>query len=165
MRSPVRDATPGHDPAEQDVVREYAAAHEGAPVSSGRGGLGNISQGASAASRPVVSLPAAVYSTGRGGAGNILPGDSRRAEQIDAEERRRAVTYDGPYVLPMVLICFILTVNSHSTGRGGRANITTIPQPPVEQHEQTPAQYESTGRGGMGNFLSDGTRSKSKARS
>ena len=106
LRSPVRDSAPAHDPAEQDVVRLYAAAHEGAPVSSGRGGLGNISQGAS---RPVVPPPAAVYSTGRGGAGNILPGDSRRAEQIDTEERRRAFPYDGPYVLPLILIGFILT--------------------------------------------------------
>ncbi|KJA13780.1 hypothetical protein HYPSUDRAFT_209261 [Hypholoma sublateritium FD-334 SS-4] len=65
------------------------------------------------------------------------------------EERRRAAPHDGP----------------HSTGRGGRANITALPQPTVEQHEQIPVQYESTGRGGSGNFLSDGARSKSNIRS
>ncbi|KJA13777.1 hypothetical protein HYPSUDRAFT_209258 [Hypholoma sublateritium FD-334 SS-4] len=83
LRSPLAvDPSPARNPAEQDVVREYAAAHEGAPVSSGRGGLGNISQGSSRA--PAIP-PAAVYSTGRGGAGNMLPGDARRVEQIDVE--------------------------------------------------------------------------------
>ena len=44
LRSPSRHSTPANtsDPVEQVVIRNYAAAHEDAPVSSGRGGIGNI---------------------------------------------------------------------------------------------------------------------------
>ncbi|KJA14266.1 hypothetical protein HYPSUDRAFT_49329 [Hypholoma sublateritium FD-334 SS-4] len=144
LRSPSRDPAPAAgDAAEQDVIREYTAAHEGAPVSSGRGGIGNITHSRSR-SRP----PPAVHSTGRGGAGNIVPGDGLRPEVIDAEERRHVAPHEGP----------------HSTGRGGQANISTLHEPPVEHHEHAHAHFESTGRGGAGNIHSERARSKSKSR-
>lgn len=82
--------------SEQEVVlvREYAAVHEGAPISSGQCSLGDICQGTM---RPLVAPSPAVYSTGRG-AGNILSGAARRAEQIDADERRYTSPHDGPCV-------------------------------------------------------------------
>lgn len=101
MHSPSRESAPAaRNTVEQDVIREYAAAREGAPMSTGRGGIGNISQESSRSrSRPA----AAVYSTGRGGAGNIISGDARRPEQIDVEARRHTVPHDGPYVASLMI--------------------------------------------------------------
>lgn len=42
----------------------------------------------------------------------------------------------------------------HSTGRGGLANLTGVQSPPPERLEHQPGEYETTGRGGVGNFRS-----------
>lgn len=52
---------------------------------------------------------------------------------------------------------------SHSTGRGGRANITPLHEPPIEHHEHPAPHYESTGRGGAGNIVRDRSKSKPRA--
>ena len=49
---------------------------------------------------------------------------------------------------------------SHSTGRGGRANITALNSPPLEPSSPHPNEYETTGRGGRGNMV----RSRSASR-
>ena len=41
---------------------------------------------------------------------------------------------------------------SHSTGRGGLANITSLQTPPNEVHPHIEAPYEYMGRGGAGNL-------------
>ncbi|KJA16534.1 hypothetical protein HYPSUDRAFT_58156 [Hypholoma sublateritium FD-334 SS-4] len=130
LRSPSRDSALARDPVEQDVIRKYIVAHEDAPVSSGRGGIGNISRG-SPRSR---SRPPAAYTTGRGGASIIIPGDTHRAEQIDQETRGPMVPHSGPY----------------SAGRDSHANTTTLPQPPTEHRKLT--EHESTGGGGLRNI-------------
>ena len=49
---------------------------------------------------------------------------------------------------------------SHSTGRGGRANLTNLHSPPLEASSPHPHDYETTGRGGVGNMV----RSRSGSR-
>jgi len=46
-----------------------------------------------------------------------------------------------------------LSLASHSTGRGGAANLTTVPEPVLEHHTHPHQEYESTGRGGAGNIV------------
>ncbi|TBU42334.1 hypothetical protein BD309DRAFT_866575 [Dichomitus squalens] len=111
--------------------------------SSGRGGLGNITGGSKSRSRSRVP----VTSTGRGGAGNLQSGvqlDSELLAQMDDEERLRYLHEEG----------------IHSTGRGGRANITAMHSPPLEPASPHPHEYETTGRGGAGNIV----RSRSASR-
>ncbi|KDR71295.1 hypothetical protein GALMADRAFT_254096 [Galerina marginata CBS 339.88] len=159
LRSPSRDPKPRAEieQAEKDVIREYAAAHEGAVYSSGRGGIGNMNRSRSRdpSATNTTTNPSShtthssvKHSTGRGGAGNILSGDGHHADSIDEAERRgHAHSQEG----------------LHSTGRGGAANITSTPEPAVEHHAHphhqhgegdahTP-EYESTGRGGLGNIV------------
>ncbi|PPR07451.1 hypothetical protein CVT26_013482 [Gymnopilus dilepis] len=154
LRSPSRDpATRAEhaeaDAAEQEVIREYVAAHEGAVHSSGRGGLGNMNR---SRSRDPGTTPNHFYSTGRGGAGNIHHGEGiqHTAENLDEEERIKLHhAHSG----------------LHSTGRGGAANITSTPEPSVEHpsHDHlTPQEFESTGRGGLGNMVRE--RSSSRQR-
>ncbi|KDR70680.1 hypothetical protein GALMADRAFT_254722 [Galerina marginata CBS 339.88] len=149
LRSPSRDPKPRAEveAAEQEVIRDYVAAHEGAAFSSGRGGLGNINR--SRSRDPAASITSTPkFSTGRGGAGNIVSGDGQVAESIDDEERRRVGH---------------VTQGLHSTGRGGAANITSAHEPAVEHHPHLAPEFESTGRGGAGNIVRD--RSASRQRS
>ena len=48
---------------------------------------------------------------------------------------------------------------SHSTGRGGNANITSKHEPTVEHHEHLKTDFQSTGRGGTGNIVKETTPS------
>jgi hypothetical protein len=59
--------------------------------------------------------------------------------------------------------------HSHSTGRGGAANLTSAAGPAVEHHPHEHGEYLSAGRGGAGNIVKDRSvsrdpeqRSKSK---
>ena len=70
--------------------------------------------------------------------------------------------------LPSTLL---LRTHSHSTGRGGRANLTSLPSPPLEATPAHAHEYEATGRGGAGNIRSrsasrgpGGSRSRSASR-
>lgn len=152
LRSPSRDPAnaPVVDAAEQEVIREYVAAHENTVYSSGRGGIGNINR--SRSREPASNIDRSrsrdphVHSSGRGGAGNIHPGDGSVAETIDEDERRNSSTsHDGP----------------HSTGRGGVANITSTHEPSVEHNTHPTHDFLSTGRGGAGNIISERSRSRS----
>ncbi|KAF8879516.1 hypothetical protein CPB84DRAFT_1687917 [Gymnopilus junonius] len=171
LRSPSRDphaptttAIAEADAAEQEVIREYVAAHEGTVHSSGRGGLGNITRSRSRdpAASPGRNNPKHatdhIYSTGRGGAGNVRHSEASEnfAEELDEEERRKVGH-------PLSAV--------HSTGRGGSANLTTTHEPPIEhhphphppQHTAEQPEFESTGRGGLGNIVHE--RSLSRTRS
>ncbi|KAI0746620.1 hypothetical protein C8Q80DRAFT_1104668 [Daedaleopsis nitida] len=112
--------------------------------SSGRGGLGNIKSPSKSRSR---SRAPATHSTGRGGVGNLQSGanvDPELLAQLEEEERLRYMQGEG----------------LHSTGRGGRANITDLHSPPLEPSSPHPHEYETTGRGGVGNMI----RSRSGSR-
>jgi hypothetical protein len=71
----------------------------------------------------------------------------RRAELED--ERERAEAARGRAGL-------------HSTGRGGAANLTSLPSPNNEQPVVRHGAAESTGRGGAGNILTPFTRGRAK---
>jgi hypothetical protein len=96
MRSPSRD---NREPSnkEKDIISEYKKkrSEEGAPVSSGRGGLGNINRSRTPSTREPATIPI-VHSTGKTGEDSVAD----RKDDIK----------DGEY---------------HSTGRGDNANITT----------------------------------------
>jgi len=119
---------------------EHNAANKDAPHSTGRGGLGNISRSRSRGPA-VATIPEVVHSTGRGGMGNFSPGRAGEAEILDEEERKRLHHEEG----------------IHSTGRGGAANLTSAHEPAVEHHPQSPTEFASTGRGGSGNIVRDGS--------
>lgn len=150
------------------ILRSIDASQNGIH-SSGRGGAGNIRgkaspspARASEASRSR-SRARGLHSTGRGGAGNLMPGEApytneaaieeeeaeRRAELED--ERERAEAARGRAGL-------------HSTGRGGAANLTSLPAPSNEQPvlHHTHGAAESTGRGGAGNILTSFSRGRAK---
>ncbi|KAI0701608.1 hypothetical protein C8Q76DRAFT_234960 [Earliella scabrosa] len=128
-----------------EYERNVIAQAEQSPraLSSGRGGLGNIRSTSESRSR---SRPP-IHSTGRGGAGNLQMAanlDPDHLAQLEEEERLRYVHDQG----------------LHSTGRGGRANITALHSPPLEPSSPHPNEYETTGRGGVGNMV----RSRSGSR-
>ncbi|KAI0360808.1 hypothetical protein OH77DRAFT_724802 [Trametes cingulata] len=123
--------------------------------SSGRGGLGNIKSDSKSRSRSRVPQTPQVLSTGRGGVGNLQPGTNADAEliaQLEEEERVKHAHEGG----------------IHSTGRGGRANLTALPSPPPEPayaHAHA-HEYEATGRGGAGNIRSrSASREQNRSRS
>ncbi|KAI0646188.1 hypothetical protein C8Q79DRAFT_926215 [Trametes meyenii] len=123
---------------EKYVVQQSEEAAKARARSSGRGGLGNIKSKSQSRSR---SRAPQILSTGRGGAGNLQPGSNVDAEylaQLEEEERLRHAHEGG----------------IHSTGRGGRANLTSLPSPPLEPSSPHPHDYEATGRGGAGNIRS-----------
>ncbi|KAH9896738.1 hypothetical protein C8Q73DRAFT_642931 [Cubamyces lactineus] len=125
--------------------------------SSGRGGLGNIKSQSKSKSRSR-SRVAQVLSTGRGGVGNLQPGmniDAELLAQLEEDERLMYAHEGG----------------IHSTGRGGRANLTSLPSPPLEATPAHTHDFEATGRGGVGNIRSrsasrgpGGSRSRSASR-
>ena len=85
LRSPSCDSIPANtsDPVEQVVIRDYAAAHKGAPVSCGRGGIGNIRRKSSRS-----------QSTAPGDVNSVIPSD----------EHKHAVPHDGLYVASLTFL-------------------------------------------------------------
>jgi len=162
IRSPSRDVQDANstngtvDPAiaEEEVIRVHVVAAQDIPYSSGRGGAGNIGQphSRSRSRGPgVTASPLAnVHSTGRGGVGNIVSGaaDGYEAELKDEEERKSSALRAGDGGI-------------HSTGRGGSANMTAVHGPPPEHPVHAHGEYESTGRGGVGNIARDQSASRS----
>jgi len=102
IRSPSRDDRKVPN-SEKDVIEEYKRSQEGAPVSSGRGGVGNISRSRTRDSATIPIVP----STVRGGVGNIVAGNGSVAKSDFKDEKH------------------------HSTVQGGNAN-STIKQPSSE---------------------------------
>lgn len=148
LRSPSRDPAVV-DFAEQELIKQYSASTENALYSTGRGGIGNINRSRSrepSSTRSGSRDTTQVYSSGRGGAGNIYLGDGIRPETIDENERRQFSTNNEGY---------------RSTGRGGAANITLVPEPAIEHRSQSATAFTSTGRGGSGNIIAH--RSPSRA--
>ncbi|KAJ2911498.1 hypothetical protein MD484_g8914, partial [Candolleomyces efflorescens] len=133
LRSPSRDATRAPDAHEKEVLESYAAHQGEGPVSTGRGGLGNINR-----SRSRDHSRTRTVTTGRGGAGNIRDGDGYDANVADELERKKE---------------HHLSAGPHSTGRGGFANITEQEEPDVERPSISSTQHASTGRGGAGNIV------------
>lgn len=72
-------------------------------------------------------------------------------------------------ILPHISMLISMSF-SHSTGRGGLANVTASQGPAIEVHAHTDAPFESSGRGGAGNIRSrsvsrePGSRNPSKDR-
>jgi len=108
------------------------------------------------------SLSRGRESFGRGGYGNMRPSSTSRDREISTERGRganRILSTDGIDAVPEDSI-----PTSHSTGRGGYANITDVRSPDIEPpiHVTHPDNERvSTGRGGVGNIRS---RSQSKVR-
>ncbi|KAI0059334.1 hypothetical protein BV25DRAFT_1829122 [Artomyces pyxidatus] len=76
---------------------------------------------------------------GRGGAGNVIPGQHSEHYIFEAEDKERSAHPSAPAL--------------HSTGRGGQANIVGTTAPHIENARRTPPpEYQSSGRGGVGNF-------------
>lgn len=132
LRSPSRDASRGPDRHEKQVIENYIASQQDGPISTGRGGLGNINR---SRSRDPSSVR---VSTGRGGAGNIHSDDAGYAVNAsdEVERHKHDVHSEG----------------LHSTGRGGFANITEKEEPAVERPSFSAGELRSTGRGGAGNI-------------
>jgi len=138
IHSPSRDASRdsgarGVSEYEKQVIHDHLVAEQGAPHSSGRGGLGNMSTSRSRSRGP--ASPPLVHSTGRGGIGNIKPGHGD-VESLDYAERKEHAHTQG----------------IHSTGRGGLANLTEDSVPEIEHHVHPTSEVHSTGRGGLGNI-------------
>jgi len=153
IRSPSRDAS--KDAADraydEEVIRQRREQRAAQPVSSGRGGSGNISVDPSR-SRSREPRASTETGLGRGGAGNIDearhyphrgPGELGK---LDEEERIDALKHGGK-----------LHVHSHphSSGRGGEGNMTNLESvgpngtkvaPPA------PGVVSHGGRGGAGNI-------------
>ncbi|EAU82241.2 hypothetical protein CC1G_12029 [Coprinopsis cinerea okayama7 len=132
LRSPSRDVSKGPDRVEKEVIDSYVASQQDAPVSIGRGGLGNINR---SRSRDPTSVR---VSTGRGGAGNIHNDEAGYGVNATDEVERKK--HDVP------------SEGFHSTGRGGFANITERDEPAVERPSISVGESKSTGRGGAGNI-------------
>ncbi|PIL27393.1 hypothetical protein GSI_10541 [Ganoderma sinense ZZ0214-1] len=130
---------------ERAVLERSEEAANARARSSGRGGIGNIKSGDNSHSRSRSRAP--MTSIGRGGAGNIqtnINTDTELLVQLDDEERLKYAHDEGV----------------HSTGRGGRANLTSKHTPPLESVSAHPYEFETTGRGGVGNMI----RSRSSSR-
>lgn len=133
--------------------------------SSGRGGAGNISRSRSRTPGKFFgSTPDSPrHSTGRGGAGNITGGPD--GESVDEAELYRAHhEHDGMCVAhpssSKLMSADRRPTCRHSTGRGGRANLTDLHSPPPEAPPHQHAEFEAIGRGGAGNMV----RSRSHSR-
>ncbi|KAG1831458.1 hypothetical protein DFJ58DRAFT_736616 [Suillus subalutaceus] len=146
MRSPSQDLVRDHSQT-VTILNEHAAvqaeyeqqvkkhhAESNSILSSGRGGLGNISSSRSRSRGPLV------HSTGRGGVGNIQHGAVPSIDSMDEEERKKHALAHAQAI--------------HSTGRGGAANLTNVHSPDIERVVHHHAEFESTGRGGAGNIRS-----------
>ncbi|KAF6743302.1 hypothetical protein DFP72DRAFT_933789 [Ephemerocybe angulata] len=152
LRSPSREPT-RVDTREKEVIDSYVAQQGEVPVSTGRGGLGNISTARSRSRDPLnsrePSRSRSRLTTGRGGAGNVREEgvggvyEGNRADEVERERRGKELAgghgHEGP----------------HSTGRGGIANITEQEEPALERPSLSGSVggYGSTGRGGAGNIV------------
>jgi len=149
VRSPSRDlraeaAAVAHD---RGVLQAAKERDEHIVRSSGRGGAGNIigTTPPLATSRSRSRSREPRFSSGRGGVGNIRDDarDSRDLGRLEEEERKGAPHHDN---------------GMHSTGRGGLANVTALPEP-HQSHSTKPASEphpndaHSSGRGGAGNII------------
>jgi len=121
---------------EREILQRHADAREEVPLSTGRGGFGNISASRSRSR----STGPALHSSGRGGAGNIQHGlgNPEQTEILEEQERLKHAHPDG----------------IHSTGRGGLANVTSTHVPGVEKVQHLEPPIFSSGRGGAGNIRS-----------
>jgi len=133
------------------MIRHHIEEAEIHPHSSGRGGIGNILASRSRSRGPdaaTASPHALLYSTGRGGIGNMTP-DPVDQVKLANEEKAEILehTHHGPE-----------EHHPHSTGRGGRANITDLPIPADAKeahHVEGDSHVHSSGRGGLGNIHPD----------
>ncbi|KAI9447135.1 hypothetical protein BJY52DRAFT_1420490 [Lactarius psammicola] len=167
IRSPSRDASrpesinSGSSPArseqrgrgyDRDLISAIDVAHDTGVHSTGRGGIGNISRPDSKSRSRSRDL---VHSSGRGGIGNLYIGEPVERGILEVEENERAA-HQHP-------------LGVHSIGRGGLANLTPGELPHIDNpvnphgvnhpHATHKHEYESTGRGGVGN-ISDRSRSR-----
>ncbi|KAG8819730.1 hypothetical protein FRC17_010345 [Serendipita sp. 399] len=113
-----------------------------APISSGRGGYGNIDRSRSRSKEPSASKERGhVHTYGHGGAGNVAPGTHTNLGAVEEDEARAYQQSGG----------------IHSTGRGGAANITAqntsykADTDEAAEHHKAPVVH-SSGRGGYGNM-------------
>jgi len=167
VRSPSRDASKVAEERayEEAILRKRRQEREGQPLSSGRGGTGNISRdpsrSRSRARDPNSHPPAYETGVGRGGAGNIDEAKHFRhlgqgeLETIDDDERIDAIrnekiherAHKGPHAHFGNLL--------HSTGRGGGGNITPeVTYQPNSTDVAPPVAniVNHGGRGGAGNI-------------
>lgn len=141
IRSASKDATTirAEISREREVINAHRE-HEG-PLTSGRGGYGNIEKPRSR-SRSQQRTSLDTTATGRGGYGNIVEGHvGHDLERLDEEERRlHHLRHSEEEV--------------HSSGRGGQGNIIGggVPGPEHHGHEHRHEGYTGTGRGGAGNI-------------
>jgi len=146
VRSPSRD--PAKEAAErvyeEEVLRKSREHREKYGLSSGRGGVGNISRSRSRSREPGFAATGAYEASGRGGAGNIHSHDhvhiAGELEKLDEEERAVAEGKHphgflshgrggqgnlGPQdaELPNGTGVAPVDVGSHHGGRGGSGNV------------------------------------------
>ncbi|KAG8798246.1 hypothetical protein FRC16_007639 [Serendipita sp. 398] len=142
VRSPSKDAA--GERAYAAEVNQYVKDHTNpeAPVSSGRGGYGNIDRSRSRSREPAVSRERTnVHTYGHGGAGNVISGTPAHLGAVE-EDEAKAYRHSG---------------GVHSTGRGGAANITDqntsykADVTEAAEHHKAPVIH-SSGRGGYGNM-------------
>jgi len=162
IRSPSRDADGQRKAAKE--VDEYAKAHHdaNAPITTGKGGYGNVldrsrsrSKGPTSTSNnttsntPRTSTQSQVHTYGHGGAGNVAPGVGAHNEghlkSLEEEESKNAhAQHAHDHV--------------HSGGRGGAGNIVQGDAPGRKaENEELHAhhhgeEHASSGRGGSGNI-------------
>lgn len=88
--------------------------------------------------------------------------DAEHLAQLEDEERLRYAHEGGmcATLSSLQTTSSLTSSSSHSTGRGGRANLTSLPSPLPEPSSPHAHDYEATGRGGAGNIL----RSRSASR-
>ncbi|KAH9918713.1 uncharacterized protein BXZ73DRAFT_52815 [Epithele typhae] len=116
---------------ERSVVQHSQDTANARAHSSGRGGVGNITSKSKSDSESRSRSRVA----GRGGAGNLHAGASVDPEHLARLEQQERLMYAHMQ-------------GSHSTGRGGRANITNLPEPSSPHSHD----FEATDRGGVGNI-------------
>jgi hypothetical protein len=156
---------------DRDAISAIDTANDTGVHSTGRGGFGNITRPDSV-SRSRSREPG-LHSTGRGGVGNLYTGDPIDRQILEVEESERAAHQHPPGVyvrFPPIRHAKtidndndnVYLFNRHSTGRGGAANLTPGEVPYIEvpvdphganhPHATHNHDYESTGRGGVGNI-------------
>lgn len=109
------------------------------------------------------SDPNLVTSTGRGGAGNIrspsrepVRGDDGSRERSLARSEQRGRGYDRELI---TTIDNAHDTGVHSTGRGGRGNMSVSP-PDTQSRSRSREPNHGVGRGGFGNIQSGGPSEK-----
>lgn len=152
VRSPSRDAEGNRKAAREAGEHAKASYDPDAPISSGRGGYGNIDRSRSrskdpngSSTNPTPRTSTQVHTYGHGGAGNVAPNSGSSEGQLKAVEENEAKAY-GHHT------------EVHSSGRGGAGNIKhgDAPGRKAESEEMKAHHHgeghESAGRGGAGNI-------------